>query len=274
MMNDGVKSNIRATKPETENGKAYHIRVGNGDVPGIMLLPGSPERAMVISKNWEDSKELAFYREFRTMVGNYKGTPIGCTSTGCGPVGAEIAIHELNASGVHTAIRVGSTGSISPRFDLGDIVIPVAAIRADGTSDCYVDRGFPAVANVDVVNALAQACENLGYKYGYGLMYCPASFYLGQGRKIKEDGYWPSFAPNIIPDLQSAGVTNIDTDTSGQYIVGQLHGMRMGAVMSIISNRIRDTWGDNGGEEKVSRVACEAVRILAEQDKKENPLRL
>lgn len=44
--------------------------------------------------------------------------------------------------------------------------------------------------------------------------------------------------------------------------------------MSIISNRIRDTWGDNGGEEKVSRVACEAVRILAEQDKKENPLRL
>ena len=227
MMNDGVKSNIRAMKPETENGKTYHIRVGNGDVPGIMLLPGSPERAMVISKNWEDSKELAFYREFRTMVGNYQGTPI-----------------------------------------------PVAAIRADGTSDCYVDRGFPAVANVDVVNALAQACENLGYKYGYGLMYCPASFYLGQGRKIKEDGYWPSFAPHIIPDLQSAGVTNIDTDTSGQYIVGQLHGMRMGAVMSIISNRIRDTWGDNGGEEKVSRVACEAVRILAKQDKEKNPLRL
>ena len=30
MMNDGVKSNIRAMKPETENGKTYHIRVGNG----------------------------------------------------------------------------------------------------------------------------------------------------------------------------------------------------------------------------------------------------
>ena len=59
-MNEGVKSNIKATKPETESGKTYHIRVGNGDVPGIMLLPGSPERAMVISKNWEDSRELAF----------------------------------------------------------------------------------------------------------------------------------------------------------------------------------------------------------------------
>ena len=178
--------------------------------------------------------------------------------------GAEIAIHELNASGVHTAIRVGSTGSISPRFDLGDIVIPVAAIRADGTSDCYVidvifktvfifmTTSFPQPAGLPSSGANLRLKECNSYKYGYGLMYCPASFYLGQGRKIKEEGYWPSFAPNIIPDLQSAGVTNIDTDTSGQYIVGQLHGMRMGAVMSIISNRIRDTWGDNGGEEKVS----------------------
>lgn len=153
-------------------------------------------------------------------------------------------------------------------------MIPVAAIRADGTSDCYVQKGFPAVANLDVVMALTKACENLGFKYGYGLMYCPASFYLGQGRKIKEDGYWPSFADNILPDLMTAGVTNIDTDTSGQFIVGQMHGMRMGAVMSIISNRIKDTWGDNGGEEKVSAVACEAIKILRDLDAQRSPLRI
>ena len=263
-----------AISPEADSGKTYHVRVGKGDVPGYMLLPGSPERALVIASNWENAKELSFYREFRTMVGSYKGVPIGCTSTGCGPVGAEIAIHELNSVGVHTAIRVGSTGGISPRFDLGDIVIPVAAIRADGTSDCYVPKGFPAVANIEVVNALAQACENLGFKYGFGLMYCPASFILGQGRPPRENGYWPSFAEHIIPDLQTAGVTNIDTDTSGQFIVGQMHGMRMGAVMSIISNRMTDRWGDNGGEEKVSLVGCEAIRILMEQDAKEKPLRL
>ncbi len=263
-----------AISPKYGEGKTYHIRVGKGDVPDYMLLPGSPERALMISNYWEEQSELSFYREFRTMVGRYKGIPIGCTSTGCGPVGAEIAIHELNSVGVHTAIRVGTTGSISSRFDLGDIVIPVAAIRADGTSDCYAPKGFPAVANIEVVNALVQACEILGFRYGLGLMYSPASFVLGQGRPISNNGYWPSFAEHIIPDLQTAGVTNIDTDTSGQFIVGHMHRMRMGAVMSIISNRITNRWGDNGGEEKVSLVACEAIRILMQRDSEDKPLQL
>lgn len=268
--------NTPALEPKTPEGKTLHVRVAEGDVPGYMLLPGGPERAQLLSTYWENAKELSFYREFRTFVGNYQGTPIGCTSTGCGPVGAEIAIHELNVCGVHTAIRVGSTGSISDRFDLGDIIIPVAAFRADGTSDCYVDRGFPAVANIAVVNALTLACENLNIPYGYGLMYCPASFVFGQARPLKEDGtgYWPSFIEQLIPDLQTAGITNIDTDTSGQLIVGHMHGMRMGAVMYTVSNRMKNKWGDNGGEEKVCRVASEAIRILTEQDKIKNPLLL
>lgn len=261
-----------AISPETEGGQTYHVRVAQGDVPGYMLIPGSPERALVIADNWEEARELACYRQFRTMVGKYKGVPIGCTSDGGGPVGAEIALHELNSVGVHTAIRVGSTGSICERFDLGDIIIPVAAVRADGTSDLYVPQGFPAIANIEVVNALAQACENLGFRYGFGLIYSPASFALGQGRPLKENGYWPSFAQHIIPDLQMAGVTNIDTVTSAQYIVGQMHGMRMGAVMSVISNRIKNRWGDNGGEEKVSLVACEAVRVLVENDSRKSTL--
>jgi uridine phosphorylase len=41
----------------------------------------------------------------------------------------------------------------------------------------------------------------------------------------------------------------------------------MGAILSVISNRVLDRWGDNGGEEKASRAACEAVRILSEWDK-------
>lgn len=263
-----------ATAPETDGGKTYHVRVGQGDVPGYMLIPGSPERALVIASNWEEARELSFYRQFRTMVGTYRGTTIGCTSDGGGPVGAEIALHELNSVGVHTAIRVGSTGSICDRFDLGDIIIPVAAVRADGTSDLYVPKGFPAVANIDVVNALAEACENLGFRYGFGLIYSPASFALGQGRPLKENGYWPSFAGHIIPDLQTAGVTNIDTVTSAEYIVGQMHGMRMGAIMSVISNRMKDRWGDNGGEERVSLAACEAIRVLIANDAKKNKLRI
>src|SRR5947207_2428321 len=78
------------------------------------------------------------------------------TSTGIGAPGLEICLHELREVGVETAIRVGTTGSITEKFDCGDLIIPVAAIRRDGTTDQYVESGFPAYAHYEVVLALIE----------------------------------------------------------------------------------------------------------------------
>ena len=258
----------KASAPKAENQGVYHLQLKPGDVPEYVILPGAPERTLKIANDWEEVKEVAFYREYKTVTGRYKDMEIGCTSTGIGGPSSEICIHELNTLGVHTCIRVGTTGCIVADYDLGDLIIPVACLRKDGTSATYVEPEFPAYANTYVVMALIEACERLGFKYGLGLDYTVGSFYIGQGRPLNEDGsgYWPSFADQIIPDLQQAGVTNIEMETSGQFVVGHLHGMRMGAVLSVISNRVLDRWGDNGGEAKACLAASEAMRILKEWD--------
>ena len=75
-------------------------------------------------------------------------------------------------------------------------------------------------------------------------------------RQIKDNGYWPSFAKNLIPDLKQARVSNIDTDSAGQFIVGYLHEMRMASILAVIADRNKNIWGDNtGGEERASK-AC------------------
>jgi uridine phosphorylase len=260
----------RAHAPKAGNEGVYHLQLKPGDVPEYVLLPGAPERTMAIAKNWNDAKEVASNREYKTVTGLYKGMALAATSTGIGGASSEICIHELRVLGVHTCIRVGTTGCIVPEFDLGDLIIPVACVRKDGTSATYVDPEFPAFANTRVVMALIRACEKLGFRYGLGLSYTVGSFYIGQGRPLNDDGsgYWPSFADKIIPDLRQARVTNIEMETAAQYVVGYLHGMRMGAVLSVIANRVLDRWGDNGGEEKACLAACEAVRILRESRNK------
>lgn len=262
-----VKIN-KASAPKAENEGVYHLQLKKGDVPGYVILPGAPERTLKIAKNWKNVKEAASYREYKTVTGTYKGMEMACTSTGIGGPSSEICLHELNTLGVHTGIRVGTTGCIVPQFDLGDLIIPAACVRKDGTSATYIEPEFPAFANTQVVMALMEACERLGFCYGIGLDYTVGSFYIGQGRPLNEDcsGYWPSFADKIIPDLQTAGVTNIEMETSGQFVVGYLHGMRMGAILSVISNRVLDRWGDNGGEEKACLAAAEAMKILKEWD--------
>lgn len=258
----------RASAPKADNEGVYHLQLRQGDVPPYVILPGSPERTMKIARDWTDVEEVAFYREYKTVRGKYEGMPIAATSTGIGGPSSEIAIHELQTLGVHTCIRVGTTGSIVADFDLGDLIIPVACYRKDGTSQLYAPPEFPALANPHVVQALSLACERLGFRYGYGLTYTTGSFYIGQGRPLSDDGesFWPSFADDIIPDLQQLKVTNIEMETSGQLVVGYLHGMRMGAILSVISNRVKDLWGDNGGEVKSCRAASEALKILQEWD--------
>jgi len=258
----------KASAPKAGNAGVYHLQLRQGDVPGYVLLPGAPERCPVIAKNWDNSREVASYREYKTISGTYKGAPIAVTSTGIGGASSEICLHELNVLGVHTGIRVGSTGCIVPEFDLGDLIIPLACVRKDGTSASYIEPEYPAYADFYVVLALVTACERLGFRYGLGLDYTVGSFYIGQGRPLNEDksGYWPSFANNILPDLAAAKVTNIEMETSAQFVIGKLHGMRMGAILSVISNRVLDRWGDNGGEDKACLAACEAVRILTEWD--------
>ena len=262
----------RAAAPKAANEGVYHLRLREGDVPAYVILPGAPERTLKIAENWDDVKEVSFYREYKTVTGRYNGMRQAATSTGIGGPRSEICIHELNVLGVHTCIRVGTTGCVVPEYDLGDLIIPVACVRKDGTSQAYIEPEFPAFADTRVVMALMQACERLGFKYGLGLGYTVGSFYIGQGRPLNEDysGYWPSFADKIIPDLQRARVTNIEMETSAQYVVGYLHGMRMGAILSVIANRVLDRWGDEGGESKACLAACEALKILEEWDERKN----
>jgi uridine phosphorylase len=259
----------RASSPKDNEGGSVHLRIRRGDVPPYAILPGDPARTLLIARDWDDVREVAYNREFRTVTGVYGGVPMCCSSTCIGAASSEICIHELHDAGVHTCVRVGTTGSVQPDIALGDLIIPYACVRRDGASDTYIEPGYPAAAHPHVLMALIEACENLGYKYRLGIGYTVSSFYAGQGRPIGGDsgeGYKPLFADDLIPYLQSAGVTNIEMEAAGQFVIGSLHGMRMGAVLAVVANRVTDEWGDKGGEEKSCKVAAEAVRILSKRD--------
>jgi uridine phosphorylase len=251
-----------ANRPRTGD-VLYHIHCKAGDLPPYSLLPGAPERVDVIKSLWDSAEEVAYHREYRTARGSYQGVPISTTSTGIGAPGLEICLHELREVGIETAIRVGTTGSITEKFDCGDLIIPVAAIRRDGTTDRYVEPGFPAYAHYEVVLALIEACQRLGYRYGLGLVCTVGSFYLGQQRPVV-GGYWPSWAGHLVEDLAKAGVTNFEMESSALFVLGHLFGMQTGSILAVIANRVTNRFDEAGGERKACHAACEAVKILSE----------
>jgi uridine phosphorylase len=139
----------------------------------------------------------------------------------------------------------------------------VSSLRRDGTSDQYVEPGFPAAAHYEVTLALIEACERLGFRYGLGVTCTVSSFYLGQQRPVAS-GYWRSGLDNMVDDLRAAGVTNFDMETSALYVLSHLLKMRAGCILAVIANRVTNTFDAAGGVERACQAASEAVTILTE----------
>jgi uridine phosphorylase len=253
-----------ATRPELPGRLQYHIRCSDGDVAPYCLLPGDPARVPMVASYWDEAREVANYREHRTMSGRVEGISVTACSTGSGGPSAASAVEELSQLGAHTFVRIGTTGAIQPDIPCGDLVITEAAVRLDGTSDQYVDSHYPATANYEVTTALIEAAERLAVRYHVGITACTAAWYTGQGRP-GFGGYQQSSMSNLITDLQNAKVLNFEMEGSTILVLARLFGLRAGSVLAVVANRVTDTFEYRGVEE-CCRVGVEAIKILAHWD--------
>ena len=152
------------------SGKQYHIGVGKGEVGRYVILPGDPKRCKKIAAYLEEPQLIADSREFVTYTGFLDGEKVSVTSTGIGGPSAAIAMEELVACGADTFIRVGTCGGIDINVKSGDLVIGTGAIRMEGTSKEYAPIEYPAIADLEIINALVEAAENLGFPYHTGVV--------------------------------------------------------------------------------------------------------
>ncbi|WP_454994721.1 nucleoside phosphorylase [Bulleidia extructa] len=163
------------------SGKQYHIGVGKGEVGRYVFLPGDPKRCEKIAKYFDQPVKVGDSREFVTYTGYLNGVKVSVTSTGVGGPSASIAMEELVACGADTFIRVGTCGGMDMNVQSGDLVIATGAIRMEGTSKEYAPIEYPAVADLDMVNALVEGAKRVNASYHTGVVECKDAFY-GQHR--------------------------------------------------------------------------------------------
>ncbi|HFI0453080.1 TPA: nucleoside phosphorylase [Streptococcus suis] len=172
-----------------ENMKMLHIALKKGDVGHYAFLPGSPERALKISKYLENSEKIAQNREHTTYAGYLEGVKVTVTSTGMGGPSTAITVEELAKLGVKTFLRIGTCASTSPKVEKGDLVIPNGCVKMEGTSLHYIPVEFPAIPDYNLLKELEKAAIKLGYKYNIGPSITKDSFYTQIEPDKKPVGY-------------------------------------------------------------------------------------
>jgi len=245
----------------------YHIQMKKGDVGRYVFLPGDPGRSEHIAKLFDDPKLIANNREYCTYTGTINGEKVSVTSTGIGGPSTAIAVEELIAIGADTFIRVGTSGGMQPEQIPGEMAITLAAIRDEGTTSHYMPMEFPAVADMQVTQALKQASINLGVPYRVGISQSKDSFY-GQ--------HEPERMPISERLLQRwkawkmGGAICSEMEASTLFVLGSIYKVRTGGIMLVAANQESDDPNIGVVEEldDLLAVSIEAVKLLIEQDKK------
>lgn len=211
-----------------------HLLLTKKDISKIVLLPGDPGRVAYIAQKYlKNAKLIAQNREFTTYVGSYKGIKITITSTGIGSPSTAIAVEELISIGAKILIRVGTCGgALKKEIKPGSIIIPTATIREEGTTKEYLPPEFPAVADIDVLNALKKSAQDQKFKYFLGINRTHDAFY-GASTNIQK---WGSIYKNERMKDWEYPLISSEMECAPLFLIGTLRGVKTGAVLAVNAN--------------------------------------
>ncbi|PIE32483.1 purine phosphorylase [candidate division KSB3 bacterium] len=203
-------------------GVLKHIRCKQGEIAPYVIIPGDPGRVRRIVEQMDSAELLAENREYVVYTGRYKDVPITVCSSGIGGPAASIAFEELIKLGAKVFIRVGSAGGRQKTTPIGTPIVITAAYRGEGTSRAYLPPEFPAVADLDVTNALVQALKESGTDYQVGLGFTRDAYYV-QDQKLNQ----------LLTDCD---VKAAEQEAAVLFIVGSVRNVKTGAIVSTDSN--------------------------------------
>jgi DeoD family purine-nucleoside phosphorylase len=198
-----------------------HVRAEPGDYAEACLLPGDPLRAQYIAENFLDEpRQTNRERGMLGYTGTFRGRPVSVQATGMGCPSAAIVIEELVQLGVKRLLRVGTCGGLQPDLALGDLIVALAAVPADGTARHYTG-GEPHAPTADweLVHAAVHAAKELGKPVRVGPIVSSDVFYDPDGNRAER---W-----------SSRGILAVEMEAAVLFTLGALRKVQAGCLLTV-----------------------------------------
>ncbi|MFI4970291.1 MAG: AMP nucleosidase [Lysobacterales bacterium] len=96
---------------------------------------------------------------------------ISMINFGMGSPNAATVMDLLGAIAPQACLLLGKCGGLKKKNQLGDLVLPIAAIRGEGTSNDYLLPEVPALPAFQLQRAVSTMIRDLGHDYWTGTVY-------------------------------------------------------------------------------------------------------
>ena len=146
-------------------------------------------------------------------------------------------------------------------------MIATGAVRMEGTSKEYAPIEYPAVADIDVVNALRGAGKKLGYTCHTGVVQCKDSFYGQHDPQLMPVSYE---LMNKWEAWKKMGCKASEMESAALFIVANYRKVRCGSCFLVVGNQERNALGMENpivhDTEAAITVGVEALKTLIRED--------
>ena len=177
---------------------------------------------------------------------------------GMGSPNAATVMDLLGAVSPKAALFLGKCGGVKRKNQLGDLVLPIAAIRGEGTSNDYLPPEVPALPAFQLQRGVSTTIRDFGHDYWTGTVYTT-------NRRVWEhDDAFKDF-------LRRTRCMAVDMETATVFAAGFANRIPSGALLLVsdqpmIPEGVKTELSDRGVTaqfvERHIRIGVESLRLV------------
>ncbi|HHL71916.1 MAG TPA: AMP nucleosidase [Bacteroidetes bacterium] len=145
---------------------------------------------------------------------------ISMINFGMGSANAATIMDLLSAISPKAVLFLGKCGGLKKKNQLGDLILPIAAIRGEGTSDDYLPKEVPALPAFSLQKAVSSAIRDANFDYWTGTVYTTNRRVWEHDTEFKEY-------------LRRTRCMGIDMETATLFITGFANKIPTGALLLV-----------------------------------------
>ncbi|MGB8693861.1 MAG: AMP nucleosidase [Steroidobacteraceae bacterium] len=200
---------------------------------------------------------------------NATGDGITMINFGMGSANAATVMDLLSATNPKAVLFLGKCGGLKRKNQIGDLVLPIAAIRGDGTSNDYLLPEVPALPAFSLQRAISTVIRDLACDYWTGTVYTT-------NRRVWEhDDDFKAY-------LRKTRSMAIDMETATIFAAGFANSLPTGALLLVsdqpmvpegVKTEDSDRRVTDEFVERHVRIGIEALRLIRRHGKSVKHLR-
>ncbi len=226
-----------------------HLRADPGDYAEACLLPGDPLRAKYIAERFlSEARLVNSERGLLGFTGTYDGNQVSVQATGMGCPTAAIVMEELVTLGVERFLRVGTCGGLQLDLQIGDLVVALSAVPADGTARHYVDAEPHApTASWELVHAAVHTAKELGLPVRVGPIVSSDTFYdPDTGRHSR----W-----------SERGILAVEMEAAVIFTIAAIRGVQAGCLLTVSDYAVHGAAAERISDEELQDAVDRMTRL-------------